>query len=273
MTTVELKTETIFIGPDEADILLKKNKRNRPLSHSRVARYAAAMREGRWHFTGDAIQQDWNEDLLNGQHRLHAVILTGVIIKVNMVTGLDPKAQRYMDQGRARNAGTQLAVEGVQNASACSAISRLYISWRAKQLASQAKSIITPPDVIVEFVHENHDELQHVVILADRVRKNVPLPSGVVGAVAFEARKLDPEATDDFNDLLASGAGLELGSPILVFRNHIIKLKTTRAQRTPIELFFLLIVTWNAWRAGRTDAQRIQLPKGGVTDAKLPEIL
>jgi hypothetical protein len=266
-------TNTVVIDPDWAERLLKNNNRNRPLSHPRIARYAKALSENRWHFTGDAIQVDWNEDLLNGQHRLEAVVLSGVSMQVNLVTGLPPVAQRYIDQGRARSAGNQLAIEGMSNHTQIAAIVKIYLAWISGQLTSEAKGVTGATDEIVEYAFANRDDLQVAVTLADRVRTHIAARPGPTGAVAYRARQLDSEAADEFFAELATGANLEIGSPILTYRNHIMKLRTGRVKRTNVEMVFYLVVTWNAWRAGRNDLYRMQLPKNGVTDDKIPEML
>lgn len=270
--TREGRTETIILGPDYAEFLLKRNNRNRPVSHLRVARYAKAMKQGRWRFTGDAIQIDTNGDLLNGQKRLHAVVLSGVTITVNLVTGLPPEAQRYMDQGQSRSAANQLAIEGVPNSAVLAAISRLLLAWEANTIATSMKGTLSTNDEIIEFGVKHRDELQRAIILADRVRKNVRVATAPVGAVAYRALSMDDEAAELFFAELAHGANLDLGSPILTFRNHVMKLTTMRTRRTSVEIIYLTILTWNAWRQGRTDMYRIQLPKGGVTDSVIPKM-
>jgi hypothetical protein len=271
--STDIKTETIVLGPDYAEHLLRRNTRNRPINHARVARYARAMKKGNWKFTGDAIQIAHDGTVLNGQKRLHAVVISETSIQVNLVSGLPLEAQRYMDQGQVRSAGNQLSIEGTFNAHAAAAIARLHLTWEAGEIVSYAKSIAAPLDEIVEFALKNADELQHAIILADRVRKNIPVSTASVGAVAYRAWQLDSEAADQFFDELAHGANLDLGSPILTFRNHVVKLHNLRIRRSNVEIVYLLVIAWNAWRAGRTDMYRIQLPKGGVTDVKFPEML
>lgn len=266
-------TKTVVIDPIWAELILEKNGRNRPLSHPRIARYSRALTAGRWNFTGDAIQIDWNEDLLNGQHRLHAIVLSGISMQVNLVTGLPPESQRFMDQGRARSAGNQLAVEGMSSATQIAAIVKIYLAWTGGQLTSEAKGVLGATDEIVEYAHEHKDELQRAVTLADRARKHIRVMTGATGAVAYKALMLDHEAAEEFFNILAHGANLEFGSPILTFRNHVMKLRTTRVHRTSAEMVFLLVITWNAWRSGRTDMNRIQLPKNGVRDDKIPAML
>jgi hypothetical protein len=266
-------TQTVVIDAAWAEQILEKNGRNRPLSHPRIARYTKALVEGRWNFTGDAIQVDWNEDLLNGQHRLHAIVLSDVPMQVNLVTGLPPESQRFMDQGRARSAGNQLAVEGVSSATQIAAIVKVYLAWMGGQLTSEAKGVLGATDEIVEYAHAHREELQLAVTLADRVRKNIKVMIGATGAVAYRALLLDREAAEEFFEILANGANLEIGSPILTFRNHVIKLRTTRVGRTNAEMVYLLVIAWNAWRSGRTDMNRIQLPKHGVRDDKIPMML
>lgn len=49
----------------------------RPVNHSRVERYAALMRAGRWIRPQSEVTFDAAGRLLNGQHRLHAIALAG----------------------------------------------------------------------------------------------------------------------------------------------------------------------------------------------------
>lgn len=72
---------------------------NRTLRKSRVEQYAADMKAGRWQLNGEAIKFDNTGRLLNGQHRLHAIVLADVTVKMLVVSGLDPNTQTTMDTG------------------------------------------------------------------------------------------------------------------------------------------------------------------------------
>ena len=268
-----VKTEMWLIGPKLAEELLKKNVSNRRIIHRRVERYARKMKSGQWPFIGDPICLSRDDVLLNGQHRLWAVVIGSVELYFNVVLGLPPETQRFMDQGRNRTAANQLSIEGVANPVAASALSRFVISWDDGQVVSRRNDSVTTDD-IAEFVEENPDRVQDAIVLAERVRSNVPVMSiGATAAVAFKTIEIDESAAVEFFEMFATGANLPDGHPVLMLRNHLAKLRRQRTNRTAAEIAYLITTTWNAWFAGRKDMQRIQLPKGGVTDKNFPELL
>lgn len=69
------KVETIT--PDMAREYLKSNSMNRPLNDRTVNLYAQEMRTGNWKLNGEAICFGKNGALLNGLHRLYAIVKSG----------------------------------------------------------------------------------------------------------------------------------------------------------------------------------------------------
>ena len=65
------------VTPDMARTYLKSNTHNRPLDAARVSKYAADMRAGRWLVSPETISFDEHGVLLNGQHRLGAIVESG----------------------------------------------------------------------------------------------------------------------------------------------------------------------------------------------------
>lgn len=71
--------EQVTITPREAERLLKRNRVNRPVSSGTVKAYAEDMKNGRWDTnTTSCIAFNTRGDLVDGQHRLNAIILSGV---------------------------------------------------------------------------------------------------------------------------------------------------------------------------------------------------
>lgn len=85
------------VTPALAAKWLERNTRNRPLRDSVVLRYAADMRDGKWKVTGDAIAFDTTGAVINGQHRLWAVLESGVTVKMLVVFDLDPDVVYVLD--------------------------------------------------------------------------------------------------------------------------------------------------------------------------------
>lgn len=85
-----VKVVVTTITPESAQRLLRENSHNRPLNTKRVRRLATIIKEGRWRLNGDTVKVDKKSRLLDGQHRLHAVIQSDRPIQTLLVTGLDP---------------------------------------------------------------------------------------------------------------------------------------------------------------------------------------
>lgn len=109
-------TETIriiTITPDDAKTLLEKNfAHNRTVLKQRVAGYADDMARGEWKITGDPIRIDTDGNLIDGQHRLLAIIKAGVPIRTSFITGVDHSIVRLIDTGRGRSLKDALRIEG-----------------------------------------------------------------------------------------------------------------------------------------------------------------
>lgn len=119
-------TETTWwkIGPERARELLESNAVNRKLRPLRVASYAEDMRQDLWLDVGDTIKMSRTGQLLDGQHRLFAVIEADTTLEFRVITGLDDRAQSLMDQGAARTANDALKLEGFSNTTLMSGVAR-----------------------------------------------------------------------------------------------------------------------------------------------------
>lgn len=116
------------ITPELAKAYLEANTHNRPISRATVAEYADAIREGHWLFNGEAIKFDWNEQLVDGQHRLGAIVKAGKAISILVIRNLDPEAFKTLDTGRKRSGGDVMALRGVMYSGAMSSAYRML--WR-----------------------------------------------------------------------------------------------------------------------------------------------
>lgn len=114
------KISDIIVTPDVAADLLSQNTTNRPLSRPIVSKYARMMAMGRWIFNGDTITRS-NGVLIDGQHRLAAVVKSGFSIRCILVDGVDAGAFATKDAGKPRTYGDLLSIGGFRNANALGA--------------------------------------------------------------------------------------------------------------------------------------------------------
>lgn len=104
------------VTPETAEVWLDGNKDNRHIRPSVVSRYARAMKEGRWSASPDAITLSTDGRLLNGQHRLSAVIKSGVTVSMFVVTNMPEASFSNMDRGVPRAYADYLRSAGEINA-------------------------------------------------------------------------------------------------------------------------------------------------------------
>lgn len=118
-----MKTQVKDINPRYASEALKKNSLNRPLSMTTVKSYAADMKAGSWILNHQGIAFDEDGVLIDGQHRLHAVIESGCSVPMLVTHGLPKVIQNgvtlhtmdTVDRMRVRSVGSQLRLHGYPN--------------------------------------------------------------------------------------------------------------------------------------------------------------
>lgn len=98
-----VKTAWIEVTPELASKWLNGNTHNRPLKNGVVDRYAADMRVGRWRQSHQGIAFDENGTLIDGQHRLFALVDANVPVLLQVTRGLPLETQNVIDDGLKRS--------------------------------------------------------------------------------------------------------------------------------------------------------------------------
>lgn len=145
------KVETI--GPEKAKEYLKANinnpRGNHSLSRSVVKRYAEDMKAGKWELNGEAIEFDEDGVLKNGQHRLAAIIVAGVEVKILVVRGVSRNTIVY-DIPLKRNAAQMVNAMGFDCNPTITAAAGIVVNKFTKRES---------PVVIRDYAAKNFDEL------------------------------------------------------------------------------------------------------------------
>jgi len=87
---LEVTVETIT--PEMAEAYLGFNHQHREIKSAKVGKFAAEMMEENWQLNGKTIVFDGEKKLLNGQHRLTAVVLSGKSLTTLVVRGINKEA-------------------------------------------------------------------------------------------------------------------------------------------------------------------------------------
>lgn len=105
-----MKVELENIGRELALEYLSTNQSNRSIRKSLVSQYANDMKAGHWRLTHQGIAFDNNGILLDGQHRLMAIVESGITIKMVVTRGLPKENQLVMDDHSKRSASDAISL-------------------------------------------------------------------------------------------------------------------------------------------------------------------
>lgn len=157
-----MKSNYIMVTPEMAASWLKSNRTNRNVSPLLVSRYADAMRKGEWQENnGETLKFDATGNLLDGQHRLNALLEAGVQLKFLVISDIPTSSFKTIDIGKPRTAADIVSIAGVQNAHAiASAASFLHYLVQGKSPGGSDAKQRPSKNSILDFVQNNNDGLQ-----------------------------------------------------------------------------------------------------------------
>ena len=248
------------VKPATAEDWLGKNQSNRAVRDRVVAAYARDMAAGNWRITGEGIKFATSGRLLDGQHRLHAVVRADVAVPMLVVRGVPEDAQEVMDSGAGRTAGDALRLRGEANYSTLAAAARLAIAYEAGRIASNSGEKTTHAEII-EFVSANED-LRYAVEVAASWRNAIDVPISVLVVAIWRLYRLNPEDCLSFFSQLANKTGLRSGDPVLALLNRLTEVRRSSRRLDRADYLSLIFRAWNLWRT-RKSVQRLPVAVRG----------
>lgn len=169
----------VDVTPDLAEKWLGQNNHNRNLRDRAVAAYARDMKAGNWAENGESIKFAKDGTLLDGQHRLWAVVDSGVTVRMLVVTGLEGSDQETMDAGRKRSLSDALHLRGEINSSILGSVLRRTLMWEHGSYRNSGT--YTPTNTECLTFLEAHPEVRESTQAAAALRKPSRLPASVIG--------------------------------------------------------------------------------------------
>ena len=121
-----------LITPKKAKQILVSNTKNRKIKFRHVTFLANQMLSGCWVYNGQSIVVSNNGILVDGQHRLLAIIESGTTIETELIEGVDyDEAFSTIDTGVVRSPSDVLAMRGYRNAPLLAAAIKILITYDA----------------------------------------------------------------------------------------------------------------------------------------------
>ena len=113
--TINLHISFMRITPEKARELLLTTNVNRNLHKANLERIKRDIMENEFYPTIDPIRISSKGELIDGQHRLNAIIDTATTQTILVVKGFPERAYYWFDQIKNRTAADNLKVQGLSN--------------------------------------------------------------------------------------------------------------------------------------------------------------
>jgi hypothetical protein len=267
-----LDCEIIELTPTEAQRILNGNTRNRSLRQDYVRQLAAAMERGEWMINGEPVQLAEDGTLLNGQHRLNAVVESGVTVPILLVRGLPTAAQKTMDVGTRRTLSDVLALHDqidTTNLGAMLGLLHRYRNGARLEYASRTAPTITEA---LELLRRE-PKVPEALLAARKVCRVTHMRVSVAALMLYLFEEVDPGEGQCFFDALGNPDDEEPGSAVIAMRSL---LERAHAERnfgvSTYVLSGMTIKAFNAWREGRR-IEVLTFKPGGAKPEPFPQIL
>lgn len=262
-----VSAEVELVKPATAEEWLGKNQVNRRVRDRLVSAYARDMAAGKWHLSGEAIKFSKAGQLLDGQHRLHAVVRADVAVWMLVVRGLAEDTQQVMDSGAGRTAGDALRLRGEPNYSTLAAGARLALQYQSGRIVSDNAKLTHTE--IIDFIDENAD-MRYAVELAGSWRNAIDVPVSVLVLAIWRLYRVNAESCLAFFSQLANKTNLRSGDPILALINRLAEVRRSNRRLDRADFLSLIFRAWNYWRTGRT-VQSLPIATRGGDSVDVPQ--
>jgi hypothetical protein len=241
-----------MIGPREAEAYLAKQKFNRPVRMKWINFLANEMLNGFWVMNGETIIFNKKDELIDGQHRLKAVLIAGGTYPFLVVHGADENAFSTIDTGQKRSPSDALYIAGFPHPGVYASLGLNCLRWDKGIFFGSAQAGMKPSnDELVKYCSAHEAELaESVHAYMDYKKRLHGLLSGRVMLFSYHKFRLIDE-TDAFvfiEKLLGGIFSEDRQQPIRVLRDRLVKNRRDDANLNTRQLFYITFAAWNAYR-------------------------
>lgn len=244
------------VTPETAESWLARNTANRRLRRAAAEKFARDMVNGDWIEDGNGICFAEDGTLINGQHRLTAVAMSGISAWMLIVRNLPMAAQDAMDDGAKRTAGDTFGFHSIEAANTAAAITRRVLMWQNGSRSNSGKGQPTKAEMLTAWRED--PTLALASEQARRMARRKSIPASVIGLTWWLFYGIDSDGCVEFWEQLHTGIGFSGDdSPIYILREQIDSRMSGQQGRVPeTEILAWVIKAWNHYRANKTLSPR-----------------
>lgn len=246
--------ELVFVTPETAAEWLEHNDSNRNQREGSIAKYARSIANEDWLITGEGVKFDWNGRLVDGQHRLKAIVKAGVGAWMFVFRHLNPDVQAVLDTGIRRTPGDALKWAGYPSFNELATMARLLILWDEGYLrrsgANASREVAN--EEILAWAAEHSERALHWYRKARSIengKSGFPTVSRcALAAALFLLDQADPcgETVNEFAERLRTIRLSGTGDPVNALHARLLSARANRERLYPASQFYCYFRVWNA---------------------------
>lgn len=249
----EITAKVELITPDRSRLILEGNTMNRAIIASNVKKIACAIREGRWQLNGDAIRISITGQLLDGQHRLQAIIETGIPCLSFIIEGLPDEVFTTIDQGAPRTLGHLLSIKNVKNYTCTASMITLIVAYENVGTPLRS-SVYVSKESYLKFYEENSLAIDRASCFAssNKILRAWFSPSYLGFLYYVFSEKNQDQAASFFSAVSTGNSDIEI-SQALLLRERMIAifcLQKTKQDDSLTKAAYC-VFAWNNFRKGK----------------------
>lgn len=235
----------VEITPETARQWLERNIGNRPASQAHVAKLERAMRDGKWKMTGDAIRFSKTGKLIDGQHRLQAILNSGIAVTCVVMHNLDDEIFDVIDGGKGRQKSDILFIELGLPVETCKVLASAcgwVLDYEREQYGFNGKA---DKSDVLEYVIAN-PALIESAIYAQGLPHQSPVPRSIAAFFHFFASRRNKQSAERFLERFMVGTVDGANDNLLHLRNLCFTSKLNRRQLGRPEIIWRMVKIWNS---------------------------
>ncbi|GAQ54720.1 hypothetical protein a10_04535 [Streptomyces acidiscabies] len=243
----------IQITPEIAETLLSRAVVNRRLDWGQVDFLADSIVSGEWQLTHQGIALDGPLDvgcLLDGQHRLNAIIKAGIPVWIYVFEGLPRTAFPVLDTGKRRSGVDTLSATGEKYLPLLhSTIRHVLLFKNMPDSPWTGNGARIANGRILAAYTEDSDMYREAVAVGREISKHVFASQTGAAVGYFVTTEAAPAVkVDSWIDGLTLGANLEVGDPRLaLLKVPHMQRRSSKRRYSMREQVAIYIKAWNAW--------------------------
>lgn len=260
--------ERIVITPDRAMQLLEHNTLNRPLSQPHVQRLVRQILAGKWKYNGDTIKLSTSGDVLDGQHRLWAIIESKIAVETMIVYDVDPEAFATVDTLRKPRSGADiLSLHGATvHRKTLSAALGWLLRWQRGVVLDYMAPLNRIENSDIEVAYAAHPEM---IRAAERGAKMRGIVSpALITFIYYVFSSFNSDIADRMMNTLEDPSGVGINDPFFRFRSQLMGHRTNK---DPILVVALAIKAANAAYEGK-EIPTLAWRRSGKNAEAFPEL-